>query len=276
MKFFLDKNTRWAWSHVALALLGCAPFVTPKLPRSETAQTSAPTPKAPSIDPCGAYQAGPGADYVPPALVHGEGDPVKQFTLREATVGLIGAGRLLATIDTTEGPLTCVLYHERTPYTVANFVGLARGLRPFKDPETGAWVRRPGYDKGIFHRIIKGFMAQGGDPSGTGSFDPGFMIPNEHWRGDSFDRPGLLGTANRGKDTNGMQFFVMHDKAPHLNGKHTVFGECEADNFLNQLMNTRTSYGDRPVHPPLILSIDIHPEIECEEESSWGGAGGAP
>ena len=271
----LKKNRRWAWSHVALAVLGCAPFVTPQVPHSEEGPTASSASMAAPADPCEAYQAGPGADFVPPGLVHGPGDPVKQFTLREATAGLIGAGRLLATIDTTEGPLTCVLYHERTPYTVANFVGLARGLRPFKEPETGAWVYRPAYDKGIFHRIIKGFMAQGGDPSGTGSFNPGFMIPNEHWKGDSFDRAGLLGTANRGKDTNGMQFFVMDAPATHLNGKHTVFGECEADAFLNKLMSIRTSYGDRPVHPPLILSIDVRPEFECLEESNLGGAGGA-
>jgi peptidyl-prolyl cis-trans isomerase A (cyclophilin A) len=105
-------------------------------------------------------------------------DPMKgDFTLAQATEGLKGEGPLTAKLQTQAGTLTCELFEDRAPITVANFVGLARGLRPFK--HEGKWLTRPGYDGAVFHRIVKGFMIQGGDPSGTGRGEPGYVIPDD-------------------------------------------------------------------------------------------------
>src|SRR5690606_29353807 len=154
----------------------------------------------------------------------GGGDPLGgKFTLADATQGLPATGKLVAEIETDQGTLSCELYDDKAPITVANFVGLARGLRPFKDPRTGEWVKRPAYDGTVFHRIIKGFMIQGGDPTGTGRGEPGYVIPDEIWEGSKHDQRGLLCMANRGKDTNGMQFFITDAAKPHLDGGYTIF-----------------------------------------------------
>src|SRR5258708_29186705 len=100
-------------------------------------------------------------------------DPAKgHFTLEEALKGVPGKGTLTATIETTQGKFKCELYEKQAPVTVANFVGLARGVRPWKDPKTGQWVKKPFYDGLIFHRVIPGFMIQGGDPLGVGTGNP--------------------------------------------------------------------------------------------------------
>lgn len=189
-------------------------------------------------------------------------DPLKgKFSLEDATKGLEGEGKLTATIDTSLGELSCELYDDKAPTTVANFVGLARGIRPFKDD--GKWVTRPGYDGTIFHRVIKGFMIQGGDPEGKGSGEPGYVIPDEIWEGAKHDRRGLLCMANRGKNTNGMQFFITDAKAPHLDNGYTIFGFCGPDATLEKLANVDTGRstgqpgGDRPITPPVIKSIKI-------------------
>ena len=189
-------------------------------------------------------------------------DPLKgQFSLKDATAGLEGEGKLMATLDTSLGSLSCQLFDDKAPVTVANFVGLARGIRPFKDK--GEWVKRPGYDGTIFHRVIKGFMIQGGDPEGKGSGEPGYVIADEIWEGAKHDRRGLLCMANRGKNTNGMQFFITDANAPHLDGGYTIFGECGPDSVIEKLASvdtgrtTRQPGGDRPIDPPVIKSIKI-------------------
>ena len=131
-----------------------------------------------------------------------DGDPVKgKFTLEDATKGLAGTGKLFAELKTDKGTLECELYPDKAPITVATFVGLARGTRPWKTPG-GEWVTKPLYDGTPFHRIIKGFMIQGGDPKGNGSGDPGFVIPDEIWPGAHHDEIGQICMANRGPNTN--------------------------------------------------------------------------
>ena len=191
-------------------------------------------------------------------------DPAKgKFTLTEATVGLLGDGPLLATIKTSQGDLTCRLFDDKAPRTVANFVGLARGTRPWKDP-TGAWVTRPAYDGTTFHRVIRGFMIQGGDPKGTGAGEPGYTIPDEIWPGTKHDRAGLLCMANRGPNTNGAQFFITDASAPHLTraGTYTVFGECAPVSVVHAIANVPTAGGDRPVQDVVISSITIERKPE--------------
>ncbi len=185
------------------------------------------------------------------------GDPLNgKFTLADATKGLPGTGKLMAEIQTDQGKLECELYDDKAPNTVANFVGLARGLRPFKDPKTDTWVKRPAYDGTVFHRIIKGFMIQGGDPTGTGRGEPGYVIPDEIWPGASHDERGLICMANRGPNTNGMQFFIMDGKKTHLDGGYTIFGKCAPDAVIEKLASSETM-GDRAVNPPVMQHVLI-------------------
>ncbi|MEI7895122.1 MAG: peptidylprolyl isomerase [Myxococcales bacterium] len=183
-------------------------------------------------------------------------DPLDgKWTLADATKGLKGTGALLAHMETTRGPLDCHLYDDRAPNTVANFVGLARGTRPWKTPD-GTWVRRPAYDGTPFHRVIRGFIVQGGDAKGTGMGDPGYTIADEIWPGATHNRAGLLCMANRGKNTNGAQFFLTDGAATHLDRGYTIFGECAPVERIRDISNGPV-LGDRAVSPVVIKSIAI-------------------
>ncbi len=211
--------------------------------------TGASTAAAPSATPPPQSSAGSAAPVV--------GDPLQgKFTLEDATKGLPKAGKLSADIVTDSGTLKCELYEDKAPITVANFVGLARGIRPFKDPKTGEWGKRPGYDNGVFHRIIKGFMIQGGDPTGTGATDGGYVIPDEVWPGATHNRRGLICMANRGKHTNSMQFFITDGAAPHLDSGYTIFGSCGPDAVIEKLAAVEVR-GDRAVNPPKIKKVTV-------------------
>ena len=134
-----------------------------------------------------------------------------------------------AILHTTAGDMRCELFPDKTPKTVANFVGLAQGSKDWKDPATGKVVHgRPLYDGVIFHRVIPQFMIQTGDPSGTGSGDVGFEFENEPRADLLYDRPGRMGMANRGPNTNSSQFFITEVPVPPLNGGYTIFGQCDA------------------------------------------------
>jgi peptidyl-prolyl cis-trans isomerase A (cyclophilin A) len=183
-------------------------------------------------------------------------DPLAgKFTLADATEGLEGSGPLMATIETDVGNLECKLFEDKAPLTVANFVGLARGLRTWKNPE-GQWVKKPAYDGTVFHRIIKGFMIQGGDPKGIGSGEPGYVIPDEIWENALHDRAGLLCMANRGPNTNGAQFFITDALAKHLDGGYTIFGECGPEETVHKLASVEVQ-GERPKNPPK-MKVKIH------------------
>lgn len=183
-------------------------------------------------------------------------DPLSgRFGLAEATSGLEGEGALMATLETSLGNLDCQLYEDKAPVTVANFVGLARGLRPFRGPG-GEWIRRAAYDGSVFHRVVKGFMIQGGDWKKTGTGDPGYVIPDEIWAGARHDRRGLLCMANKGPNTNGMQFFITDGPAPHLDRGYTIFGECGPDSVIEALAAVPVR-GERPVTPPAIRRVTI-------------------
>jgi peptidyl-prolyl cis-trans isomerase A (cyclophilin A) len=193
-------------------------------------------------------------------VMRGPDQPRGRFSMADATAGLPGSGPLVATIKTSVGDLRCSLDERHAPYTVANFVGLARGVRPWKNPDSGVWENRPAYDGTTFHRIIKGFMIQGGDPTGTGTGEPGYTIPDEPWAGAAHDRAGLLCMANRGPDTNGMQFFITDAAAPHLDrGRtaYTIFGECSPVSVVHAIANVPVGVADRPTTPVRIVSVTI-------------------
>ena len=189
------------------------------------------------------------------------GDPKRgKFTIEQATEGLQGDRQLVARLVTDHGDIDCELWPHRAPRTVANFVGLARGLRPFKDPISKVWVTRPAYDRTVFHRIIAGFMIQGGDPIGTGTGKPGYVIPDENWEGATHNQPGLLCMATEGPNTGGMQFFVtdgaLDRNLSYLDGSYTVFGQCLHTDVIASIARVKT-YGDRPELPPRLERVEV-------------------
>jgi peptidyl-prolyl cis-trans isomerase A (cyclophilin A) len=129
-----------------------------------------------------------------------------------------------ATLKTNQGDIVVRLFSKDAPKTVANFVGLAAGEKEWRDP-SGKTQKKPFYDGLIFHRVIPDFMVQGGDPTGTGRGNPGYMFEDEFQSGRTFDKPGLLAMANAGPNTNGSQFFITTSTPSWLNNRHTIFGE---------------------------------------------------
>jgi peptidyl-prolyl cis-trans isomerase A (cyclophilin A) len=159
---------------------------------------------------------------------------------------------------TSEGNFTVRLYNEQAPKTVENFVGLAEGTKEWSDPRTNEKVRRPYYDGVIFHRVIDGFMIQGGDPLGQGIGGPGYTFPDEFHPDLRHDKAGILSMANRGPNTNGGQFFITLGPTPHLDDRHSVFGEVvEGMDVVRKIGSTRTGERDRPVNDIVIQSINI-------------------
>lgn len=246
------------------------PRPTPTMPRPEP-----PKPKPAKAQPVATVEVSPD-------------DPVKgKWTLEDATKGLPAGDTILATIETEMGNLECRMYADKAPITVANFVGLARGIRPWKTP-AGKWEKKAAYDDGVFHRIIKGFMIQGGDPQKNGSGEPGYVIPDEVWEGATHDRPGLICMANRGANTNGAQFFITDEAAPNLDfdetkppsrrNAYTIFGECGPVDLIHKLASVKTR-GDRPVEPPAIKKVTItrkNMPATAPSTSASAGASAAP
>ncbi len=164
------------------------------------------------------------------------------------------------TIRTNRGDIVVQLFPDQAPKTVRNFVELAQGSREWTDPQTRQKVTKPLYDGTVFHRVIPGFMVQGGDPLGSGRGGPGYQFADEFHPDLSFDRPYLLAMANAGPGTNGSQFFITVAPTGWLNRKHTIFGEV-ADQASREVVDgintTATGAGDRPVEPVVINSLEI-------------------
>lgn len=165
----------------------------------------------------------------------------------------------IAVIQTTAGTFRCVLFQNEAPMTVANFIGLANGTKDWTDPVTGLKKHHvPLYTATIFHRVIPNFMIQGGDPAGTGMGDPGFSFKDEIDENLMFDRPGRLAMANSGPNTNGSQFFITEVPTAHLNGKHTIFGQCDNINLVQQIAREpRDPRDDKPLDPVSIVHISF-------------------
>ena len=162
-------------------------------------------------------------------------------------LGVEGDEGLTATLDTSVGTIHCTLWPDKAPITVLNFVELAEGSRTWRDPRTGLEVDRKLYDGTTFHRVIPNFMAQGGDPLNNGTGGPGYKFEDEIVSGLVFDRPGLLAMANAGPNTNGSQFFITEAAAPSLNGRHTIFGECEEVDVVREMTRVDRDSKDKPL-----------------------------
>jgi peptidyl-prolyl cis-trans isomerase A (cyclophilin A) len=166
---------------------------------------------------------------------------------------------LYAHFTTSEGKFTARLFDAETPKTVANFTGLADGSKEWTDPRTGQKVKKPYFNGTIFHRVIEGFMIQGGDPLGQGTGGPGYTFADEFNPSLRHSKPGILSMANRGPNTNGGQFFITLAATPWLDDKHSVFGEVvDGMDVVTTIGRTATSKpGDRPVKPITIESVTI-------------------
>ncbi len=164
---------------------------------------------------------------------------------------------LYARIETSLGSITAKLFDAETPVTVQNFVALVLGKKPFIDPATGQKIVKPFYEGITFHRVIPKFMIQAGDPTGTGAYDAGFMIPDEIRSTLKFDRPGRLAMANIGqKNTGDCQFFITEVPAPHLNNLHTIFGQVvEGQGVVAKIASVPRDANNKPRSPVVIRRI---------------------
>ncbi|MGQ3412532.1 peptidylprolyl isomerase [Natrinema sp. LN54] len=168
-------------------------------------------------------------------------------------------GDVTATLHTNKGDIDVELYDERAPRTVDNFVGLATGGKTWEDPETGEEVDgEPLYDDVAFHRVIEGFMIQGGDPTETGRGGPGYQFDDEFHDELRHDDAGILSMANSGPDTNGSQFFITLDAQPHLDDRHSVFGKVtDGMDVVREIGTVDTNANDQPKEAVVLESVSV-------------------
>ncbi|MGC1215587.1 MAG: peptidylprolyl isomerase [Micromonospora sp.] len=170
------------------------------------------------------------------------------------------AEAVYATLHTNAGPIRLELFPNHAPKTVRNFVDLAEGNREYTDPRTGQPGSGPYYNGTISHRVISGFMIQMGDPTGTGRGGPGYTFADEFHPELRFDRPYLLAMANAGPGTNGSQFFITVGPTPHLNNRHSIFGQVadeQSAKVVDAIANTPTGPSDRPLQDVVIERVEI-------------------
>jgi cyclophilin family peptidyl-prolyl cis-trans isomerase len=173
---------------------------------------------------------------------------------------------LYATFNTSEGAITARLYEKYTPRTVANFVALAQGTKPWRDPKTGAMVRRPLYDSITFHRVVPQEAIQSGDPTGTGAHNCGVTVSDEFLPGLRFSGSGRLALANTGDpNSGGCQFFITAQPMPLWDGKYTIFGEVVAGLDVVLKISRMPVHGDKPVDPVKLIHVSIE-RIDTEKK----------
>jgi peptidyl-prolyl cis-trans isomerase A (cyclophilin A) len=167
-------------------------------------------------------------------------------------------GPVYATLKTTMGDIVIHLFDDKAPKTVANFVGLASGTKEWTDAKTGEKVKRPLYNGTIFHRVIPGFMIQGGDPLGNGTGGPGYRFEDEFHPDLRHNKAGILSMANAGPNTNGSQFFITYQATPHLDGRHSVFGEVvKGQEIVVAIANVPRDFRDRPIKDVVLKEVVI-------------------
>jgi peptidyl-prolyl cis-trans isomerase A (cyclophilin A) len=200
-----------------------------------------------------------GAPLGDDGAISGAEDPVAAYY---AVLGMEPGQELVAVIATSAGELRCRLFPEEAPVAVANFVGLSRGTILWTDPETGAVREDPLYTGTVFHRVIPGFMVQAGDPAGSGSGGPGYRFLDEISSTRSFDQSGVLAMANAGPNTNGSQWFITEAPTPHLDGRHTIFGQCDQASVevVKAIARVPTNAEDRPDEDVVIdtVRLEVH------------------
>lgn len=168
---------------------------------------------------------------------------------------------MFAVFDTNRGKFKIRLYKDRAPKTVQNFVDLAEGNKEVRDPKSGKRSKKKFYDGLNFHRVIDGFMIQGGCPLGDGTGGPGYQFQDEFHPELKHNKAGILSMANAGPNTNGSQFFITVGPTPHLDNRHSVFGEVvEGMDVVNAIAKTKTRF-DKPIEPVTIKTVTIEREF---------------
>ena len=167
-------------------------------------------------------------------------------------------GPVYATLKTSMGDIVIQLFEDKAPKTVANFIELATGVKEWTDPKTKEKVKRPLYNGTVFHRVIPGFMIQGGDPLGNGTGGPGYRFEDEFHPDLKHSKTGILSMANAGPNTNGSQFFITYKATPWLDGRHSVFGEVvKGQNVVDAIGNAPRDFRDRPVKEIVLQEVVI-------------------
>jgi peptidyl-prolyl cis-trans isomerase A (cyclophilin A) len=194
----------------------------------------------------------------PPAAADDTVRPPVAADLPNYVKNVPGTGsKLLAQLDTSLGTIHCELFGDKAPIAVANFVGLATGQKAWLDPSSGTTQHKPYFDGITFHRVIAGFMIQGGDPLGAGTGGPGYNFDNEIDRSLKMD-PGALAMANTGHpNSNGSQFFIMEGSKPGLLGGYTIFGQCSDPDVVKKITSVKTDGNDKPEQPVTISKVTI-------------------
>ena len=249
---------RFIFSVIAVLALVVAPASaqtsTPAKPATQTQKPTTAKPQAPTTKPA-APTTKPAAPATKPAAP--AATTTKPAAAPAASAAKYGPG-VYAHISTNHGTMIARLFDKEVPRTVENFVGLAEGKKQWRNPRTKTMVRRPYYTNLTFHRIIPGFMIQGGDPEGTGMGGPGFEFADEFNPKLRHSKAGILSMANRGPNTNGGQFFITLVPTPHLDNKHSVFGELvEGLDTLMAIGKVPTGVGNKPLKPVIMKSVRI-------------------
>ncbi len=181
-----------------------------------------------------------------------------------------------AVIYTSAGTIVCRLFKEEAPKTVANFVGLAKGTKTWTNPATGKIMHSALYSGTTFHRVIPGFMIQGGDPEGTGEGSPGYKFEDEISPNRHFDKPGVLAMANSGPNTNGSQFFITVAPAEHLEGHYSIFGEVvSGQDVADAISQVPRDENDKPNTPVKVIKIAIK-QVTAGPSKAAGASGSHP
>jgi len=244
--------TRWMLSALLASALAVAPAA---------AQTATPAKPAPTGKP--AQKPAPPSTQKPPATPQKPAAPAQKPAAPAAAAAPVSSAAkygpgVYAHIITNQGTMVARLFDKEAPKTVQNFIGLAEGKKQWRNPRTKTMVRRPYYNNLTFHRVIKGFMIQGGDPEGTGMGGPGYTFEDEFNPKLRHSKAGILSMANAGPNTNGGQFFITLGPTPHLDNRHSVFGELvEGLDVLQKIGSVPTAKGDRPVNPVVMKTIRI-------------------
>lgn len=242
--------------------LGAVVLLTLAVGCEHTPKSSEGQPPPPKADPGGQTPPSNKTAEPPPEAVKKEpsGDEVRPpvaADFAEYSKDLPGSGKLVATFDTSMGAIHCELYGDKTPMTVANFIGLATGKKSWLNPKTGSVEKgKPYFDGLIFHRVIPEFMIQGGDPLGVGRGGPGYQFGDE-FLPELRMQPGTLAMANAGPGTNGSQFFITEVAPDHLNGKHTIFGQCKELDLVKQIARVPQNAENKPDTPIVMNKVTI-------------------
>lgn len=257
--------TRWIAGFVCAIALAAAGCGGPQEPARQTeppaaTPTPAPTPAPEPVAPPSTEKPAAPAETPAPSAEK-PAAPASSTTPADATkpsAAKYGPG-VYAHITTNHGAMIAKLFDKEAPKTVENFVGLSEGKKQWRNPRTNTMVRRPYYNNLTFHRIIPGFMIQGGDPEGTGMGGPGFTFADEFNPKLRHNKAGILSMANRGPDTNGGQFFITLVPTPHLDDRHSVFGELvEGMDTLRAIGKVRTNGKEgKPLEPVVIKTVRI-------------------